>query len=59
MVKLEQNYRSHGHILDSANHLIANNTGRLGKNLRTELLTGFLTLRHRQRLPQLQEMCRL
>ena len=24
-----------------------------------ELLTGFLTLRHRQRLPQLQEMCRL
>jgi len=36
MVKLEQNYRSHGHILDSANHLIANNTGRLGKNLRTD-----------------------
>jgi DNA helicase II / ATP-dependent DNA helicase PcrA len=36
MVKLEQNYRSHGHILDSANQLIANNTGRLGKNLRTD-----------------------
>lgn len=36
MVKLEQNYRSHGHILDAANHLIANNTLRLGKNLRTE-----------------------
>jgi DNA helicase-2/ATP-dependent DNA helicase PcrA len=36
MVKLEQNYRSHGHILDTANHLIANNTGRLGKNLRTD-----------------------
>ncbi len=36
MVKLEQNYRSHGHILDTANHLIANNTERLGKNLRTD-----------------------
>jgi len=35
-VKLEQNYRSHGHILDTANHLIANNTERLGKNLRTD-----------------------
>ena len=36
MVKLEQNYRSHGHILDTANHLISNNTDRLGKNLRTD-----------------------
>lgn len=36
MVKLEQNYRSHGHILDTANYLISNNTGRLGKNLRTD-----------------------
>ena len=36
MVKLEQNYRSHGHILDAANHLIANNSERLGKNLRTD-----------------------
>jgi DNA helicase-2/ATP-dependent DNA helicase PcrA len=36
LIKLEQNYRSHGHILDSANYLIANNTKRLGKNLRTE-----------------------
>ena len=36
MVKLEQNYRSHGHILDTANHLIANNSERLGKNLRTD-----------------------
>ena len=36
MVTLEQNYRSHGHILDTANHLIANNSGRLGKNLRTD-----------------------
>ena len=36
MVKLEQNYRSHGNILDVANHLIANNTARLGKNLRTD-----------------------
>ncbi|MDO9218061.1 MAG: UvrD-helicase domain-containing protein, partial [Lacisediminimonas sp.] len=36
LIKLEQNYRSHGHILDSANLLIANNSKRLGKNLRTE-----------------------
>ena len=35
-VKLEQNYRSHGNILDTANHLIAHNTERLGKNLRTD-----------------------
>jgi DNA helicase-2/ATP-dependent DNA helicase PcrA len=36
MIKLEQNYRSHGHILDAANILIANNSKRLGKNLRTD-----------------------
>ena len=36
LIKLEQNYRSHGHILDAANVLIANNSHRLGKNLRTE-----------------------
>lgn len=35
-IKLEQNYRSHGHILDAANVLISNNTERLGKNLRTD-----------------------
>jgi DNA helicase-2/ATP-dependent DNA helicase PcrA len=36
LIKLEQNYRSHGNILDSANALIAHNTNRLGKNLRTD-----------------------
>ncbi len=36
LIKLEQNYRSHGHILDTANTLIAHNTRRLGKNLRTD-----------------------
>ncbi len=36
LIKLEQNYRSHRHILDAANHLIANNARRLGKNLRTD-----------------------
>jgi len=36
VIKLEQNYRSAGHILDAANALIAHNTRRLGKNLRTE-----------------------
>ncbi|MBK4734729.1 UvrD-helicase domain-containing protein [Noviherbaspirillum pedocola] len=36
LIKLEQNYRSHGYILDAANTLIANNAKRLGKNLRTD-----------------------
>jgi len=35
LVRLEQNYRSTGIILDAANALIANNSGRLGKNLWT------------------------
>jgi ATP-dependent DNA helicase UvrD/PcrA len=35
LVKLEQNYRSHGHILDTANALIRQNQSRLGKNLWT------------------------
>ncbi|MDR2016587.1 MAG: UvrD-helicase domain-containing protein, partial [Burkholderiales bacterium] len=36
IVKLEQNYRSHGHILDAANALIRHNNARMGKNLWTE-----------------------
>ncbi|MGS0743004.1 UvrD-helicase domain-containing protein [Glaciimonas sp. GG7] len=36
LIKLEQNYRSHGHILDTANMLISNNSKRLGKDLRTD-----------------------
>jgi DNA helicase-2/ATP-dependent DNA helicase PcrA len=35
LIKLEQNYRSHGNILDAANALIKNNRTRLGKNLWT------------------------
>src|ERR1019366_5728232 len=35
LIKLEQNYRSHGHILDAANALIKHNQGRLGKDLWT------------------------
>jgi DNA helicase-2/ATP-dependent DNA helicase PcrA len=35
LIKLEQNYRSHGHILDAANALIRHNATRLGKNLWT------------------------
>ncbi len=34
-IKLEQNYRSHSHILDTANKLIQHNKTRLGKNLHT------------------------
>jgi DNA helicase II / ATP-dependent DNA helicase PcrA len=34
-IKLEENYRSFAHILNSANHLIGHNSKRLGKNLRT------------------------
>ena len=36
LFRLEQNYRSTGNILKAANALIANNTGRLGKNLWTQ-----------------------
>src|SRR6185295_15399421 len=35
LIKLEQNYRSHGRILDAANALIKHNAARLGKNLWT------------------------
>ena len=35
LIKLEQNYRSHRHILDAANALIKHNRQRLGKNLWT------------------------
>jgi DNA helicase-2/ATP-dependent DNA helicase PcrA len=35
-VRLEQNYRSTGNILNAANALIQNNTARLGKNLWTD-----------------------
>ena len=40
VIRLEQNYRSHGNILDAANALIKNNRGRLGKNLWTEVGAG-------------------
>jgi DNA helicase-2/ATP-dependent DNA helicase PcrA len=40
VIRLEQNYRSHGNILDAANSLIKQNRGRLGKNLWTEAGAG-------------------
>ena len=41
-VKLEQNYRSTGTILNAANAVIARNSGRLGKNLWTDAKEGEL-----------------
>jgi DNA helicase-2/ATP-dependent DNA helicase PcrA len=40
VIRLEQNYRSHGNILDAANAIIKNNAARLGKNLWTEAGSG-------------------
>jgi DNA helicase-2/ATP-dependent DNA helicase PcrA len=42
VIRLEQNYRSHGNILDAANAVIANNKQRLGKQLWTDASTGEL-----------------
>ena len=40
VIRLERNYRSTGHILATASHLIAHNESRLGKTLRTEAEQG-------------------
>ncbi len=46
VIKLEQNYRSHGNILDAANALIRQNRARLGKNLWTSDGAGELLRLH-------------
>jgi DNA helicase-2/ATP-dependent DNA helicase PcrA len=40
VIRLERNYRSTGHILSAASHLIAHNESRLGKTLHTEDVDG-------------------
>lgn len=40
VIRLEQNYRSHGNILDAANAIIKHNVSRLGKNLWTDAGSG-------------------
>ena len=46
VIKLEQNYRSTGNILNAANNVIANNKGRKGKNLWTDKGDGELITLH-------------
>ncbi len=40
VIRLEQNYRSHQGILDAANGVIRNNSGRMGKELWSNIKTG-------------------
>jgi ATP-dependent DNA helicase Rep len=40
VIRMEENYRSTGHVLGAANSLIAHNSGRLGKQLRSNIGQG-------------------
>lgn len=40
VIRLEQNYRSHQHILDAADGIICNNVGRMGKKLWSSVKAG-------------------
>ena len=40
VIRLEENYRSTGHVLGAANSLITHNSGRLGKQLRSNIGQG-------------------
>ena len=40
VIRMEQNYRSHQHILGAANGVISNNRGRMGKSLWSDIATG-------------------
>lgn len=58
VIKLEQNYRSTGRILKSANHLIANNPHEYTKNLWSELGLGdpIRVLNHKDELTEAQQI---
>ena len=52
VIRLEQNYRSTGHILAVANKVVANNTGRKVKALRTDAPDGHLVMLKEEETPE-------
>lgn len=54
LIRLEQNYRSRGNILNAANALIKNNSKRLDKNLWTDKDKGRL-IHHKQAIDEVEE----
>lgn len=54
LIRMEQNYRSRGNILNAANALIKNNSKRLDKNLWTDKEEGRL-VHHKQAMDEVEE----